>query len=154
MTMGTLPRRLGVAVVMAVIVWFLSVKLNTFRDYQIAEVAIEVTAVAGLTVLTGLSGQISLGNGAFMAIGGYTTALLMLHLNWPFIAALVARGRGHGGRRGHRGRGRGAAARSLPGRGDAHARRRAACPGLRLPGSLRRGPGPERRLHRARVPRA
>ena len=69
--MQTLPRRLGVAVVTAVIVWFLSIKLDTFRDYQIAEVAIEVTAVAGLTVLTGLSGQISLGNGAFMAIGGY-----------------------------------------------------------------------------------
>ena len=90
MTMQTLPRRLGVAVVTAVIVWFLSVRLTTFRDFQIAEVAIEVTAVAGLTVLTGLSGQISLGNGAFMAIGGYTTALLMLHLNWPYIAALVA----------------------------------------------------------------
>ena len=89
MTMQTLPRRLGVAVVAALIVWFLSVKLNTFRDYQIAEVAIEVTAVAGLTVLTGLSGQISLGNGAFMAVGAYTTALLLLHLSWPFIAALV-----------------------------------------------------------------
>jgi branched-chain amino acid transport system permease protein len=90
MTTRTLPRRLGVGVVMAVIVWFLSIKLNTFRDYQIAEVATEVTAVAGLTVLTGLSGQISLGNGAFMAIGGYTTALLLLHLSWPFVAALVA----------------------------------------------------------------
>ena len=89
MTMQTLPRRLGVAVVTAVIVWFLSIKLNTFRDYQIAEVAIEVTAVAGLTVLTGLSGQISLGNGAFMAVGAYTTALLLMHLSWPFIAALV-----------------------------------------------------------------
>ena len=74
--MQTLPRRLGVAVVTAVIVWFLSVRLTTFRDFQIAEVAIEVTAVAGLTVLTGLSGQISLGNGAFMAIGGYTTAVM------------------------------------------------------------------------------
>src|SRR5580704_17682623 len=89
MTMGTLPRRLGVAVVMALIVWFLSVKLNTFRDYQIAEVAVEVTAVAGLTVLTGLSGQISLGHGAFMAIGAYTTALLLMHLGWPFVAVLV-----------------------------------------------------------------
>jgi len=90
MTMQTLPRRLSAAAVAAVIIWFLSVKLNTFRDYQIAEVAVYVPAVAGLTVLTGLSGQISLGNGAFMAIGGYTTALLLLHLNWPFIAALVA----------------------------------------------------------------
>ena len=89
MTMRTLPRRLGLAVVVAVIVGFLSVKLDTFRDYQIAEVAVEVTAVAGLTVLTGLSGQISLGQGAFMAIGGYTAALLLLHLNWPFVAVLV-----------------------------------------------------------------
>ena len=89
MTMQTLPRRLGVAVVAVLIVWFLSVKLNAFRDYQIAEVATEVTAVAGLTVLTGLSGQISLGNGAFMAVGAYTTALLLVHLSWPFIAALV-----------------------------------------------------------------
>src|SRR5216683_273874 len=87
--MRSLPRRLGVAVVLAVIVAFLSIKLNTFRDYQIAEVAVEVAAVAGLTVLTGLSGQISLGQGAFMAIGGYTTALLLIHLSWPFIAALV-----------------------------------------------------------------
>jgi branched-chain amino acid transport system permease protein len=89
MTMRTLPRRLGVAVVVAAIVVFLSIRLNSFRDYQIAEIAYEVTAVAGLTVLTGLSGQISLGNGAFMAVGAYTTALLLLHLNWPFIAVLV-----------------------------------------------------------------
>jgi branched-chain amino acid transport system permease protein len=86
----SVPVRLGAAVVLAVIVWFLSVRLDAFRDYQIAEIAVEVTAVAGLTVLTGLSGQISLGNGAFMAIGGYTTALLLLHLAWPFIAALAA----------------------------------------------------------------
>ena len=89
MTMQTLPRRLGVAVVVAAIVAIASIKLNPFRDYQIAEIAVEVTAVAGLSVLTGLSGQISLGNGAFIAIGGYTTALLLIHLNWPFIAALV-----------------------------------------------------------------
>jgi branched-chain amino acid transport system permease protein len=87
--MRTLPRRLGVVVIVAAIVVFLSIKLNAFRDYQIAEIAYYVTAVAGLTVLTGLSGQISLGNGAFMAIGAYTTALLMLHLTWPFIAVLV-----------------------------------------------------------------
>jgi branched-chain amino acid transport system permease protein len=87
--MRTLPRRLGVAVVVAAIVVFLSIKLNAFRDFQIAEVAVEVTAVAALTVLTGLSGQISLGHGAFMAIGAYTTALLLLHLNWPFYLVVV-----------------------------------------------------------------
>jgi branched-chain amino acid transport system permease protein len=76
----------------AVIVVVLSIKLNAFRDYQIAEIAVDVTAVAGLTVLTGLSGQISLGHGAFMAIGAYTTALLIIHLNWPFIAVLLIAG--------------------------------------------------------------
>ena len=87
--MSTLPRRLATLIVVAAIVAFLSIKLSAFRDYQIAEIAYEVTAVAGLTVLTGLSGQISLGHGAFMAIGGYATALLLIHLNWPFVAALV-----------------------------------------------------------------
>ena len=89
MTMWSLPRVLGAALVAAALVAILSIKLNAFRDFQIAEIAVEVTAVAGLTVLTGLSGQISLGNGAFMAIGAYTTALILLHLGWPFIAALV-----------------------------------------------------------------
>src|SRR5277367_1951110 len=87
--MRTLPRRLGLAIIVAAIVGFLSIKLNAFRDYQIAEIAVDVTAVAGLTVLTGLSGQISLGNGAFMAIGAYVTALLLLHLSWPFYVVLV-----------------------------------------------------------------
>jgi len=89
--MRTLPRRLGLAIIVAAIVVFLSIKLNAFRDYQIAEIAVDVTAVAGLTVLTGLSGQISLGNGAFMAIGAYVTALLLLHLSWPFYVVLEKR---------------------------------------------------------------
>ena len=92
--MRTLPRRLGVAIVVAAIVVFLSIRLNAFRDYQIAEIAVYVTAVAGLTVLTGLSGQISLGNGAFMAIGAYVTALLLIHLSWPFYLVLVIAGAG------------------------------------------------------------
>ncbi|HEY6788196.1 MAG TPA: branched-chain amino acid ABC transporter permease [Trebonia sp.] len=89
MTKLSTLRILGAALATAVVIAILSIQLNAFRDYQIAEIAIEVTAVAGLTVLTGLSGQISLGNGAFMAIGAYTTALLMLHLNWPFVVVLV-----------------------------------------------------------------
>ena len=87
-----LLRILGVALLGAVIVVLLSIKLNAFRDYQIAEIAVYVIAIAGLTVLTGLSGQISLGNGAFMAIGAYTTALLLAHLGWPFVAVLVVAG--------------------------------------------------------------
>ena len=48
------------------------------------------SAVAGLTFLIGLSGQISLGNGAFMAIGAYASALLLIHLDWPLELVFAA----------------------------------------------------------------
>jgi len=51
--------------------------VNDFKAQQYAYVAIYLIALLGLNVLTGYTGQISLGHGAFMAIGGYTTAILM-----------------------------------------------------------------------------
>jgi branched-chain amino acid transport system permease protein len=86
----TLARHAGAAIVAAVVIWILSVSLSSFRDYQIADIAVYVVAIAGLTVLIGLSGQISLGNGAFMAVGAYATALLQIHLNWPLWALFPA----------------------------------------------------------------
>jgi branched-chain amino acid transport system permease protein len=92
MRVNTFPRVLGSALLVALVVFIASVRLSQFDDFQIAEIAVDVTAVAGLTVLTGLSGQISLGNGAFMAIGAYVTALLLLHLGWPYIIVLLIGG--------------------------------------------------------------
>ena len=86
----TLARHLGAAIVVAGIVVVASIQLSAYRDYQLAEVAAYLIAVAGLTVLIGLSGQISIGHGAFMAIGGYTTALLLTHLGWPLALILLA----------------------------------------------------------------
>jgi len=86
----TLARHVGAAIVAAVVIWVLTVQLSPFRDYQLADIAVYVVAIAGLTVLIGLSGQISLGNGAFMAIGAYATALLQMHLNWPLWALFPA----------------------------------------------------------------
>jgi len=86
----TLVRHLAVAVVLGVLLVIISITISPFRDYQMAEVACYVVAVAGLTALVGLSGQISLGNGAFMAIGAYAAALLLLHLHWPLAVVLVA----------------------------------------------------------------
>jgi branched-chain amino acid transport system permease protein len=48
-------------------------------DYNVslaARVGIYFIAVLGLNVLTGYTGQISIGHGAFMAVGGYTTAVM------------------------------------------------------------------------------
>jgi branched-chain amino acid transport system permease protein len=46
-------------------------------------------AVAGLTLLTGLNGQVSLGHGAFMMIGAYTATKLIADRGWPLALVLV-----------------------------------------------------------------
>jgi branched-chain amino acid transport system permease protein len=43
----------------------------------------------GLNLLLGIGGQISLGHAAFMAIGGYTSAILVMNYNFPFLVAMV-----------------------------------------------------------------
>ena len=63
---------------LAVAVLALPAFVNDFRAQQFAYVGIYLTALIGLNILTGYTGQISLGHGAFMAIGGYTTSILML----------------------------------------------------------------------------
>jgi branched-chain amino acid transport system permease protein len=73
--------------------------LDSFQRYQFAFVAIYAIAIAGVNILTGYTGQISLGHGAFMAIGGYTTAILTADHGvgelWTIpIAGLVAGGAG------------------------------------------------------------
>ncbi|MES3001011.1 MAG: branched-chain amino acid ABC transporter permease [Pseudomonadota bacterium] len=47
-------------------------------------------AVLGLNMLVGYSGQISLGHGAFFAIGAYSAAILMDRYETPYWLALVA----------------------------------------------------------------
>ena len=62
---------------LVVFVFLLPGWISAFRAQQFAYVGIYLIALLGLNILTGYTGQISLGHGAFMAIGGYTTALLM-----------------------------------------------------------------------------
>jgi branched-chain amino acid transport system permease protein len=86
----TLVRHAGVAIIAGIVLLVLSSRLDGFRQYQLAQVAATVVAVAGLTVLIGISGQLSIGHGAFMFVGGYATALLVMHLNWPLALVIVA----------------------------------------------------------------
>ena len=69
---GFVAYALFVAVIFLLPAW-----IGAFRAQQLAYVGIYLIALLGLNVLTGYTGQISLGHGAFMAIGGYTTAILM-----------------------------------------------------------------------------
>jgi branched-chain amino acid transport system permease protein len=83
----------------AVVVAFLPRFISSYHALEWANVGIYFVALLGLNVLTGWSGQISLGHGAFMAIGGYTSAILIAHHGmrdvWTIpLAGLVAGGVG------------------------------------------------------------
>ena len=51
-------------------------------------IGISVISVHGLNILTGYCGQMSIGHVGFMAVGGYTSAVLTAKLGWPFWVAL------------------------------------------------------------------
>lgn len=57
---------------------------SNYRVFQFSMVLIYAIALLGLNILTGYNGQISLGHGAFYAIGAYATAILMDHWNVPY----------------------------------------------------------------------
>ncbi|MEY2426925.1 MAG: branched-chain amino acid transport system permease protein [Actinomycetota bacterium] len=63
----------------------------TQPSYQLlnfTKVAAYAVAILGINIVTGYSGQISLGHSAFFGIGGYTTAYLFTDQGWPFLATL------------------------------------------------------------------
>jgi len=70
-----LPRiALLLLLVVAVVLPF---TMSGFRIYQFTQVMIYAIALLGLNLLTGFNGQISIGHGAFYAIGAYTTAIMI-----------------------------------------------------------------------------
>lgn len=68
------------------------VMLKAFVLFQMSTVLAYSIAVLSLILLTGLNGQISLGNGAFFAIGGYGAAILVSHYGLPYWAAVPCSG--------------------------------------------------------------
>jgi branched-chain amino acid transport system permease protein len=86
----TLARNLVLAVAFGIALYALTAALSPFDDLRVASMAYYFVALAGLTVLTGLSGQISLGHGALMAVGAYTSAILVSRSGWALVPALAA----------------------------------------------------------------
>ena len=77
------------------ILFLISNRLDELRVYQGATVAIYAIGIASLILLIGYSGQVSLGHGAFLAIGGFAAALVRIHFEAPIwltfvVAVLVA----------------------------------------------------------------
>jgi len=76
------------------ILFLISNRLDELRVYQGATVAVYAIGIASLILLIGYSGQVSLGHGAFLAIGGFAAALARIHFDAPiwltFVVAVLA----------------------------------------------------------------
>ena len=88
--MAVLHSRLQWGAVAALLIFFFVCPFF-FSDRMLTimtTIGIAVISVHGLNILTGYCGQISIGHAGFMAVGGYTSAILCAKLGWPFWVAL------------------------------------------------------------------
>jgi branched-chain amino acid transport system permease protein len=66
--------------------------VSNYRTFQLTLMIAYAIALLGLNILTGYNGQISLGHGAFFAIGSYVAAIMMDRWNLPYWSTLPAAG--------------------------------------------------------------
>jgi len=64
-------------------------RVSELRVYQGATIAITTLAIASIILLTGYTGQVSLGHGAFLAVGAYSAALAQTYWQSPFWFTLL-----------------------------------------------------------------
>ena len=89
---STGPRwvRYASGAVMAVVLVALPFMFPAFRVNQFVTWMCLAVAAAGLNLLTGFNGQISVGHGALYGLGAYTAAILVTDSGWPMLATPVA----------------------------------------------------------------
>ncbi|WP_278265970.1 branched-chain amino acid ABC transporter permease [Nocardia sp. AG03] len=63
-------------------------QLVPFHTFQLAMAMIYAVTLLGLNLLVGHTGQISLGHGAFFAVGAYTAAIAIQHGDLPYLATI------------------------------------------------------------------
>ncbi|MFC1863847.1 branched-chain amino acid ABC transporter permease [Thermodesulfobacteriota bacterium] len=78
----------GVLAIFLIILYISPLFLSDRMLTILTMMGIAVVSVHGLNILTGYCGQISIGHAGFMAVGGYTSAILCAKLGFPFWAAL------------------------------------------------------------------
>jgi len=87
-------RRVGVAAIGLALAGALALPFaaSGYQTFQFSQVVIYAIALLGLNLLTGFNGQISLGHGAFFAIGGYVAAILIVKFGVPYGLAIAIAG--------------------------------------------------------------
>ena len=82
-------QRGGLLLVLGLLLLITSNFVDELRSYQGAQVAVYLVAISSIILLTGYSGQISLGHGAIMAIGSYAAALAFSLWNFSIVFAII-----------------------------------------------------------------
>jgi branched-chain amino acid transport system permease protein len=77
------------SVIFFTIIFYLGKILDPYNQGQLSVVLMYFIGILSITFLTGLSGQISLGQGALMAVGGYTCALVVLNLGLNYWQSII-----------------------------------------------------------------
>lgn len=80
---------IGIVVLIALLLPFV---IGSYRVFQFNLVLVYAIVLLGLNILTGYNGQISLGHGAFYAIGAYVAAVMMDKWGVPYWATVPAAG--------------------------------------------------------------
>src|ERR1700686_5619982 len=88
----TTPPRYWLVVVAVLFFIGLPTVIDSFQSGEWAQALILAIAIMGLNILVGYSGQISLGHGAFMAIGAYTSAILAHRYKMDYLATIPIAG--------------------------------------------------------------
>jgi branched-chain amino acid transport system permease protein len=83
-------KNLIVLAILLVVALALPFVVSNYRTFQFTLVMVYATALLGLNILTGYNGQISLGHGAFYALGAYCAAVLMDQAGAPYWATIPA----------------------------------------------------------------
>ena len=83
-------QRYTLATLLAAVACAAPFALPGYAVFELTLVIVYAVALLGLNLLTGYNGQISLGHGAFFALGAYVAAMLMEHAGWPYWATLPA----------------------------------------------------------------
>ena len=77
------------SIIFFAIIFYLGKIFDPYNQGQLSVVLMYFVGILSITFLTGLSGQISLGQGALMAVGGYTCALVVLNLGLNYWQSII-----------------------------------------------------------------
>src|SRR5260370_2295785 len=83
----------GASLIMLALLLAAPLFVKNFIVFQLTMLLIYALAVLALNILTGGSGQFSLGQSAFYAVGAYTSAILMEHAGMNYALTLPVAGR-------------------------------------------------------------